>query len=119
MTEIAKALYAFYSSFGIPAYTENSVPAEEKLLYITYTLPQSELFSAAVHQVRVWYYGTNNEAVNAKAGEIVSAIGRGIKLRAGDGLVCIYPGAGALVQMQPSEETVRIAYINLQIRSYV
>ena len=119
MTEIAKALYAFYSGFGIPAYTEDSVPAEAALPYITYTLPQSDLFSAATHQVRVWYWGTDNARVNAKADEILAAIGRGIKLKAGHGLVCIYPGDGSLAQMQPTDEDIRIVYINLYLRAYV
>lgn len=119
MTEVAKALSAFYGGFGLPAYTEDNVPSSEELPYITYTLPQSELFSATTHQVRVWYYGTSNAPANAKADEILAAIGRGVKLKAGRGIVCIYPGDGTLAQMQPSDDTTRIVYINLYIRSYV
>ncbi len=119
MTEIAKALYAFYSGFKIPAYTEDSVPSDAKLPYITYTLPQSEVFSSTTHQVRVWYYGESNAPVNAKADEIITAIGRaGVKLKAGSGFVCIYPGT-PLAQMQPADDTTRIVYINLELRSYV
>ena len=118
MTEIAKVLYAFYSSFGIPAYTEDSVPSDAQLPYITYTLPQSEVFSSVTHQVRVWYYGTSNAPVNAKADEILAAIGQGIKLRTVRGFVCIYPGS-PLAQMQPADDTTRIVYINLELRSYV
>ena len=119
MTEIAKALYAFYSSFGIPAYTEDSVPSDAQMPYITYTLPQSEVFTGVTHQVRVWYYGTSNAPVNAKADEILAAIGYGgVKLKAGRGFVCIYPGT-PLAQMQPADDTTRIVYINLGLRSYV
>lgn len=119
MTEIAKALYAFYSSFGIPAYTEDSVPSDVQLPYITYTMPQSEVFSSATHQARVWYYGESNAPANAKADEIIAAIGHaGVKLRAGKGFVCIYPGT-PLAQMQPADDTTRIVYINLELRSYV
>lgn len=118
MTEVAKALKAFYGRFGIPAYTEDSVPSNAAMPYITYTLPQSEVFSSATHQVRVWYYGTSNVNVNAKADEILAAIGQGVMLKAGRGFVCIYPGS-PLAQMQPADDTTRIVYINLELRSYV
>lgn len=129
MTEIAKALKAFYGSFGIPAFTEDNVPDEifnpdtgevQKLdlPYITYTVPQSELFNGATHQVRVWYYGNSNAPVNAKADEIIAAIGQGVKLSAGRGYVCIYPSS-PLAQMQPADDNTRIVYINLELRSYV
>lgn len=121
MTEVAKALKKFYSSFGIPAYAEDNVPDDEdvKMPYITYTVPQSEVFSSATHQVRVWYYGTSNAPVNAKADEILAAIGYGgVKLKAGRGFVCIYPGT-PLAQMQPADDTTRIVYINLGLRCYV
>lgn len=118
MTEIAKALHAFYSSFGLEAYTEDNVPDTAQLPYITYTLPQSELFTGAIHQARVWYEGNSNAQVNAKADEVLAAIGQGVKLPAGRGYVCIYPGA-PLAQMQPADDNTRIVYINLELRSYV
>ena len=118
MTEVAKALNAFYKRFGIPAYTEDSVPSDVELPYITYSVPQSGVFNSATHQVRVWYYGTSNAEVNAKADEVIAAIGQGVKLKAGRGFVCIYPGV-PLAQMQPSDDETRIVYINLELRSYV
>lgn len=118
MTEIAKALNAFYSSFGLPAYTEDNVPDTATLPYITYTLPQSELFYGATHQARIWYKGNTNVPVNKKAGEVIAAIGQGVKLPAGRGYVCIYPSS-PLAQMQPADDDTRIVYINLELRSYV
>ena len=127
MTEIAKALYAFYSHFGIPAYTEDSVPDDPddpsaNPPYITYTVPQSDVFESATHQARIWYptdkSAPSNVDVNAKAGEVIAAIGRGVKLKAGRGFVCIYPG-NPLAQPQPSDNSVRIVYLNLEMRSYV
>ena len=118
MTEIAKALKAFYSGFGIPAYAEDSVPDTAQLPYITYTAVQSGVFSSATHQARVWYPGTGYAQVNAKADEIIAAIGQGKRLKAGRGFVCIYPGT-PLCQMQPADDKTRIVYINLELRSYV
>jgi hypothetical protein len=118
MTEIAKALEAFYGSFGLEAYTEDRVPDDAKTPYITYTVPQSEIFYGVTHQCRVWYYGTGNTQAAAKADEILAAIGQGVKLRAGSGYVCIYPGTPK-AQMQPADDTTQIVYLNLELRSYV
>ena len=35
MTSIAKALYALYIGFGLPAYPEDGVPSDAALPYIT------------------------------------------------------------------------------------
>lgn len=122
MTEVAKALYSFYSQFSIPAYAEDNVPDDAKLPYITYTVPQSGVFASATHQARVWYAtdkgAPDNTEVNAKADEVIAAIGQGVKLKAERGFVCIYPGV-PLAQMQPSSDDTQIVYINLELRSYV
>lgn len=127
MTEIAKALYAFYSQFGIPAYAEDLVPDDPdgpkaNPPYITYTVPQSGVFASATHQARIWYPtdkgAPSNVKVNAKADEVIAAIVQGVKLKAGRGFVCIYPGE-PLAQMQPADEALAIVYLNLELRSYV
>lgn len=122
MTEIAKALYSFYSGFQIPAYAEDSVPDDAKLPYITYTAPQSDTFTGATHQVRVWYAADkgapDNTKINAKADEILAVIGRGIRMKAGEGFVYIFPG-NPVAQPQPADDATQIVYINLEIRCYV
>ena len=127
MTEIAKTLNAFYSGFGIPAYAEDSVPDDPNdplslPPYITYTVPQSGVFYSTTHQVRIWYPtdkgAPSNVQVNAKADEVIAAIGQSVKLKAGRGFVCIYPSS-PLAQMQPADDKTRIVYINLELRSYV
>ena len=127
MTEVAKALYAFYSRFGLPAYAEGSVPDDPddpraNPPYITYTVPQSGVFESATHQARIWYPtdkgAPSHVDVNAKADEVTAAIGQGVKIKAGRGYVCIYPGV-PLVQMQPADDALAIAYLNLELRCYV
>lgn len=122
MTEIAKTLHAFYSGFSIPAYAEDSVPDDAKLPYITYTVPQSDVFSSVTHQARVWYAtdkgAPSNVEVNAKVDEVLAAIGQGVKLKAGRGFVCIYPG-NPKAQPQPADDATRIVYLNLELRCYV
>ena len=78
-----KALYQFFSSFGIPAYVSTSVLNEEGeadvvFPYLTYT-PVFDAWGGEPVSltVNLWYY-TESEAVpNAKAEEISQAIGMG------------------------------------------
>lgn len=81
-----KALYAFFSGFGIPAYPANAVLNENGepdvvLPYLTYT----PVFDAWVGEpvsltVNLWYR-TESEAIpNAKAQELSESIGLGGKV---------------------------------------
>ena len=114
MTQTAKALKAFYSGFNLPAYSEDDVPDDAQLPYITYSVTVPRFPDAATHQARVWYRDTSPSKAYAKADEIVAAIGSGLLL---DGGVCLRPGT-PLMQKQPSEETMQIVYINLQLNTY-
>ena len=51
MTSIAKALYAFYSGFGLPAYPEDGVPSDAALPYITYTIVQPDFICGTVSNI--------------------------------------------------------------------
>lgn len=119
MTSIAKALYAFYSGFGLPAYPEDGVPSDATLPYITYTVVQPDCLDSAVHQARVWYQSESYVGVNAKADEIISAVGRSLMLPAGEGYVCLRPST-PLAQPMPIEgkPEIKIVYLNFQINAY-
>ena len=119
MTSIAKALYAFYSGFGLPAYPEDGVPSDAALPYITYTIVQPDFIDSAVHQARIWYQSDSYAGVNAKADEIISAVGSGMLLPAGDGAVCLRPGT-PLAQHMPIEgkPEIKIVYLNFQLNAY-
>lgn len=119
MTSVSKALYAFYSGFGLPAYPEDGVPSDAALPYITYTVVQPDCLDSAAHQARVWYQSESYAGVNAKADEIIAAVGRGLLLPAGDGFVCLRPGT-PLAQHMPIEgkPEIKIVYINFQINFY-
>lgn len=82
----AAALQAFFSSFGIPAYTASSVPNDAVFPWLTYELVTGAFDGAPISlTVNLWYY-TDSEAVpNAKAQEISDEIGRGGKVVPCDG----------------------------------
>ena len=119
MTQTAKALYSFYSSFGIPAYTETTVPDDAELPYITYSLPETEPLEPASHNAQIWYYGTSNADLLAKADAIKAAIGTGKLLRCeGGGYVCLRPQTPLMQLMVEQDPEIRRIRMMLQINCY-
>ena len=95
-----KALYSFFSGFGIPAYPANAVLNENGepdviLPYLTYT-PVFDAWGGepASLTVNLWYR-TESEAIpNAKAQEISKAIGReGVNVQCDGGTIWIRRGS--------------------------
>ena len=118
MINTAQALYAFWSSFGLPAYTTTTVPDEAQLPYITYSLVESEPLRPATHYAPVFYRDTGNAALLAKVDQIKAAIGDGIEIPCTGGIVCIRPDSPFAQIMVDAVPENRYAYINLQINCY-
>lgn len=126
MTNTAKALNAFWSSFGLPAYPEDNVPECDgngnKLAppYITYTLVEPDWDTPTTHQARVWYRTESYATINAKIDEIAARIpaGCGVRVPTDGGFLWINRGS-PWVQYQPTDDRVlKIAYINTQLNAY-
>lgn len=82
----AAALYQFFSSFGMPAYTATSVPDDVAFPYLTYELITSAWEGGEVGlTVNLWFYTTSEAVPNAKAEELSEAIGLGGKILPCDG----------------------------------
>lgn len=82
----AAALYQFFSSFGMPAYTSTSVPDGVTFPYLTYELITSAFKAGEVGlTVNLWFYTTSEAIPNAKAEELSEAIGMGGKILKCDG----------------------------------
>lgn len=114
MMDTARTLKSFYSGFGLSAYSENDVPNDAVLPYITYSVVTPGYLDAATHQARVWYRDTSPVNAYAKADEIVRTIGDSVLL---DNGVCLRPST-PLMQKQPTEDNMQVIYINLQINTY-
>lgn len=92
-----KALYAFFSGFGLPAYPSNAVLNENGepdvvLPYLTYT-PIFAAFGSEKKSLTVnLWYRTESEAIpNAKANEIFEAIGYGgVQIPCDDGFIWLH-----------------------------
>lgn len=116
MLNTAKTLKTFFSGFGLPAYTTESVPDETTLPYITYPLVEPEWNEQASFLCQVWYRKNQLTALLTKADQIAAAIGTGKVIKQQGGYLAIYPST-PLIQTLTDESSQR-AVINLSIKAY-
>lgn len=114
-----QALQSFWSSFGIPAYDENTVPTGDNkpaMPYITYDAVVGNLGDYCAMSASLWYYGTSWSRITMKLAEITSAIGRSGKLiQIDDGAVWIKRGSPFAQRMSDSNDLVRRIFINIVV----
>ena len=81
----AAAIYQFWSSFGLTAYEENTVPDDATFPYITYQLVTDSFDREVAVTASLWYRSESWTAINAKTEEISQKISRGGKIISCDG----------------------------------
>lgn len=69
-----QALDAFWNSFDLPAYDENSVPEDAEMPYITYTVSTDSLDEAIPLSGSLWYRSTTWREITRKSEEIAKKI---------------------------------------------
>ena len=75
---IEQAVHQFWSSFGLTAYDENSVPDDATLPYITYAISVGDITSSSVTmQASLWYRSMSWKDITEKSEEIRNHIGLG------------------------------------------
>ena len=111
----AAAIYQFWSSFGLTAYEENTVPTDAVFPYITYQLVTDSFDREVPVTASLWYRSESWTAINAKTEEISQKISRGGKIIPCDG------GAIWLKRGQPfahsmddeSDDLIKRKYLNI------
>ena len=81
----AAAIYQFWSSFGLTAYEENTVPTDAAFPYITYQLVTDSFDREIPLTASIWYRSESWAGINAKTEEISQKISRGGKIIPCDG----------------------------------
>lgn len=119
MTNTAKALYQFFSGFGLDAYVEYSPPEDAKLPYITYQVIEPDWRDGGTLYARIWYRSTSYAAINAKVDEIAEAVGEGISLYTPTGAVYLFKGT-PWAQNMPMEgdDTLKVVYLLFNIMAH-
>ena len=115
---VEQALYSFYSSFGIPAFEENSVPSDEyrpQFPYITYELQTGSFGQSIPLSVSVWDRSTSLEGVLRIANSIKQAITRGgVGLKTDDGGIRLWLGDPQIrISGEATDDMVKRAIINI------
>lgn len=111
-----QAIDAFWSSFGIPAYDENSVPDDATAPYITYTAETADFEKVILLTGSIWYKSATWENISLKADEIASSLKKIVKLD--DGYLFITRGSPFAQRMKDPNENVKRIYINLMAEFY-
>lgn len=113
-----QALQSFWSSYGLPAYDENTVPDEEDkptFPYITYDAVVSNLGTPVAMSASLWDYGTSWSRVTTKMAEIQADLGRGGRIIPCDGgAVWIKQGTPFAQRMPDDNDMIRRIVINIE-----
>ena len=109
----AAAIYQFWSSFGLTAYEENTVPTDADFPYITYQLVTDSFDREIPLTASLWYRRESWTAINGKTEEISQKISRGGKIISCDG------GAIWLKRGQPFAQNMRDESDDLIKRKYL
>lgn len=113
-----QAIDAFWNSFDIPAYDENTVATggdSPQMPYITYNAVSGSVGQNLSLTASLWYKGYSWEDISRKADQIAEAIGYGYTLVDVDGgYVYITKGQPFAQRMNdPEDDSIRRIYIIL------
>lgn len=113
-----QAIHSFWSSFGLPAYDENTVPdGDDKpsLPYITYDAVIGNFGDFVAMSASLWYYGTSWSQITTKMIQIESAIGLGGKIIDCDGgILWIKRGSPFAQRVSDPDDMIRRILINIE-----
>ena len=111
----AAAIYQFWSSFGLTAYEENTVPTNATFPYVTYQLVTDSFDREVAATASLWYRGESWTAINAKTEEIAQYIGLGGKIiKCDGGRIWIKRGQPFAQNMgDESDDLIKRKYLNL------
>lgn len=114
----AAALHRFYSSFGLTAYEENSVPTGDDspdFPYLTYSVATNALGAEISLTISLWYRSTSWIDVNSKTEDISKSIGHGGKMLSCDGgYIWLKRGSPFAQNMSDqSDELIKRKFINI------
>lgn len=80
-----QTLHAFWSSFGLKAYDENSVPDDAKLPYLTYEVSVDDFGNTVLQTANLWYRSSSWAEITEKEQEIADFITRGGRMLSYEG----------------------------------
>jgi hypothetical protein len=109
-----QALDAFWNSFGIPAYDQNSIPDNTQMPYITYEATVANFDKPVMLNASLWYRQTSWKNISDKADQIAKYIGYCYKSIPFDGgYLIMYLGTPFAQRMSDVDDTVKRIYLTI------
>lgn len=118
MKQTAKALKTFFGGFGIPAYSETSVPDNTLPPYITYPLIEPEWNSKSSFYAVLWCRTKGYEDALTIADEIMEAVGEGLTLDIEGGHIVLYRETPSFQEMSDPDNDVKGLNLNMSMNAY-
>lgn len=111
----AQAVHSFWSSFGLPAYDQNSVPDGAELPYITYSTATDSLDYVVLLTGSIWYRSTSWAEASQKAEQISEYLGIGGKvIPLNRGYLWVYRGTPFAQRMgDDTDALIKRIYFNV------
>lgn len=113
MTDLHKALYNFWASFGLPVWHQDTVPEEAVLPYITFQTVSGEAMSATILTATAWFRD-EDQGVNAQRAAVLDQIAQAVPhegrmLPVGDkGYLMLYRNSGTFQSYVQDEEDKKV-----------
>lgn len=110
-----QAIKSLWSSFGIPAYDEYTVPDNAEMPYITFNVVDDKLDRPVVLHGSLWYRSTSWSDIEAKKKEIADYLEGFVTLKLDNGWLWVVQGSPFAQRMNdPDDDMIRRMYINIQ-----
>ncbi len=108
------ALYQFWSSFGLTAYEENSVPAQAEFPYISYEVITDNMGAKIGLTASLWYHTGSWVTPNAKAQEIADVLSNtGLTIPCDGGALWLQRGQPWALSLTEEDQNIRRKYLNI------
>lgn len=109
-----QALQNFWSSFGIPAYDEYTVPDDATMPYITYSVATGSLDNMVGLTATIWYKSTSWREITRLKNRIAESIGVGGKrIKLDNGYAWLCRGNTFAQRIPSTDDRVRAYYLQL------
>ena len=108
-----QAIHSFWSSFGLTAYDENSVPDNAQLPYITYSMSYDSFDSTVSLTASAWDNSYSWLLLTDTAHEIADYIGSGRIIKTDNGGVWLIKGSPFYQRTGTEKDNVKRIYFNI------
>lgn len=111
-----QALHSFWSSFGLVAYDEQTVPTGATAPYITYEVATDRLDEPVSLTASIWWRSMSWVEINQVRDAIALRLSNGGQtIKLDDGYLWITPGSPFSQRMdEPSDDAIRRIILNVQ-----